>query len=163
MYLEEKLNGIKLVLSDRKYLAFFTLLALLFYFLYAKAWNMEAHLKMLAYFPSIEGFLNLLSLIAVSALSSLAVILTLFSLNMKVSGKSKYGFFAIVPSFFISASSCCAPFILTLSSTTIAIGMSIAKFGYAVKTLSFATLLLAILSLSSNISKCCAGGENEAL
>jgi len=142
MYLEEKLNGIKLVLSDRKYLAFFTLLALLFYFLYAKAWNMEAHLKMLAYFPSIEGFLNLL---------------------LKVSGKSKYGFFAIVPSFFISASSCCAPFILTLSSTTIAIGMSIAKFGYAVKTLSFATLLLAILSLSSNISKCCAGGENEAL
>lgn len=163
MYLEEKLNGIKFVLSDRKYLGFFTVLALLFYFLYAKAWNMEAHLKMIRYFPTLEGFYNLLFLIAVSVLSSLAIVLSLFSLKRMPRVKGRYGFFSIIPAFFISASPCCAPFILTLSSTTIAIGIEVAKFGYAVKTLSFAILLLTSLSLSSNISKCCAGGENEAV
>lgn len=145
------LNGLRIVLGGKKYLILFMGMAIIFSLVYIFEWNLillpDFYIRSDLWTP-----LNILFLIIISILSSMALTLGVFNLKMRIANKS--GFLAVIPAFFTSACPGCAPLILSFTSTTFAIGLSLAKFGTIIKMLSILILLGIILYMSSTLCKC---------
>jgi len=148
------LNGIRIVLSTKKYLILLVGIIIIFSFVYAFAWNLillpNFHVRTDLLVP-----LNILFLVVISILSGLATTLSVFNIKMKMPAHKRLGgYFAVIPAFFTSICPTCAPLLLSFTSTTFAIGLSIAEFGVIIRVITILILLTTILYLSSNICGC---------
>lgn len=145
--------GMRIALSGR-YPALFAILAAAFTAVYIFTWNLvllpNFYVRADLWTP-----LNVLLLACISMLSGLAVTLSVFSLKANLSFYKKgYGYMAIIPAFLTSACPTCAPLLLSLSSTTFAVGIALAQLGLAVKILTICILSATILYVSSSLAKC---------
>jgi len=146
--------GVKLIFCNKKYLSIFSIFTILFFAVYIFSWNLillpNFYIRTDLWTP-----LNILFLTLISFLSGLAVTLSIFSFKTNISSyKSKHGYLAILPSFFISACPSCAPLILSFTATTLTIGLSITQFGIIIKILTILILASIVLYNLSAISKC---------
>lgn len=151
----EWMNGIKLVLSDKKYASVFAALAVAFSILFIFEWNLilirTMYVRTDLWTPA-----NVLFLAIVSILSSMAVTLGVYGLKARIPQyKSNYGYLAIVPAIFASACPACAPLILSFGGTTFAIGLSLAKYNVAMRVVSILALAAAVMYASSKIGASC--------
>jgi len=153
----------RIVLPNKNYIILFVIMIAIFSFLYMFAWN----LILLPNFyirADLWTISNILFLAVISILSGLTITLSVFDLKMKtITNKKRYGFFAVIPAFFTSACPACAPLLLSFTSTTFAIGLSLAQLGLVVKILTVLILLVTSLYLSSTIFRCKikSKGENK--
>ena len=148
------LNVMGMVLGRKKYLILFISMIVIFSFVYIFEWNLillpDFYIR-----TDLWTLLNILFLVVISTLSGLSITLSVFNLKMKMTNyKKRYGIFAVIPAFFTSACPGCAPLILSFTSTTFAIGLSIAQFGFAVKIFTILILLGTFLYMCSTVSKC---------
>ena len=157
-----RIDGIKTVLSNRKYAAAFIFLMIIFSVVYIFEWNLilfpDIYIRTDLWTPENLAFLSVISL-----LSGLTITLSAFNLKNKISfyrenqshtARQGFGFFAFAPALFTSACPGCAPLILSFTSTTFAIGLSLAQFGTIIKIIAVLLLLVSIHFLSSSIGKC---------
>ncbi|MBI4896416.1 MAG: hypothetical protein HY832_02610 [Candidatus Aenigmarchaeota archaeon] len=156
-----KIDEIRTVLLNKKYAVAFFFLIIIFSVVYIFEWN-------LILFPDIYvrtdlwTLENLAFLTVISILSGLSVTLSIFTLKNKLpckenknhNAKQGFGFFAFIPAIFTSACPGCAPLILSFTSTTFAIGLSLAQFGTIIKIITILLLLVSVYFLSSSIGKC---------
>ena len=154
------LKGIETVLGDRKYLFLFAVSAIFFFILYIFEWNLILFRDMYVR-ADLSNASNVFFLAAISILSALATTLSIFNLGLALPYyKKAYGYFAIVPAFLTSACPTCAPFLLSFTSTSFAIGLALAEFGTIIKTAATLLLLVTILYVSSCIGACKIKGKN---
>jgi len=148
------LDGVRIVFSNRNYVSLFIVMIAIFSFVYVFAWNI---ILLPDFYIRADLWIlpNILFLVVISILSGSAITLSVFNLKMKIASyKNKYGYFAVIPAFFTSACPGCAPLLLSFTSTTFAIGLSIAQFGLIVKIFTILILLATILYMVSTIHKC---------
>jgi len=153
--IKDIVSGLNIVFSNKSYLILFIALVIIFTFLYSFAWNLISIFPKFYIQTFLWNFQNILLLIVIVILSSLAITLSIFNLKMKIGNyKSIYGLLAIIPAFFISGCSACIPLLLSFTSTTFAIGLSLIQFEFIIKILTISILLITNLYLSLIICKC---------
>lgn len=149
------LNGIRIVMSNRRYLLLFAVLSLVFAAVYIFAWNLILW-RNLYIRIDLWTITNIALLFAISLLSAAAVAMNIFSIKMRMRGLAGkwQGFAGFIPALFTSACTTCAPLVLSFASSTYGVGMAIAQYGIETKALSAVILAAAILYTSSKIGSC---------
>ncbi len=149
------LNGIKIVMGNRRYLLLFAVLSLIFAAVYIFAWNLILW-RNLYIRIDLWTITNILLLFAICLLSAAAVTMSVFSIKIRMQGMAGkwQGFAGFIPALFTSACTTCAPLVLSFASSTYGIGMAIAQYGIETKVLSAVILAAAILYTSSKIGLC---------
>lgn len=146
--------GIMMVLSQKVYLALFTVVSAVFAAVYMFAWNLillpDFFVRYDLWTPLSITFLTVISL-----LSGMVLTLTMHTLRMNMAFHKKgYGFLAIIPSFFTSICPGCAPLVLSFSSAAFGIGMALTKISLIIDIIIIIILSATLYFLSSTTGKC---------
>ncbi len=146
--------GLKLVLSQRRYLALLIAVSAIFTAVYIFAWNLVLWRDMYVRYD-LWTLPNVLLLAIISVLSGMTFTLALHNMRMSMSfHKKSYGFLAVFPSFFTSMCPGCAPLVLSFSSASFAAGLALTRLSIYIDAIIVIILLATLYSLSSSTGSC---------